>query len=315
MLAIAVVGGGITAAALATGGRAENGVDASAVPQGSIAADTRMGAVELRAADLDGMADYYGPAGIGLDVLERAADVVSLGAHGHELVRLVAAEAAPAAHADAGLFHTAIRFDDAPGLARALVGVASAYPHLYGGASDHAVSHAFYFADPEGNGVELYVDTPRDLWVWEDGEVQMGSAPLDINAFVAEHLGAGTDTGTGSGATVGHVHLKVGDLGQAEAFYSDLLGFAVTARADGAIFLAAGGYHHHLAANTWGSAGAGERPETLGLGSLEVLVPAQADLDVVAARLTDAGAAFDETAGAIVVADPWGTVVELRVAG
>jgi catechol 2,3-dioxygenase len=311
LAALALLGGGITAAVLSSGATDDGGpaTATAGIPQGIIDGDTRMGAVELLAGDLDAMAEYYGPLGIGLDLLERTDAAVSLGDDGEELVRLVAAEGARAGRADAGLFHTAILFDDAPALARALMGVAGRYPSLYGGSADHAVSHAFYFADPEGNGVELYVDTPRDSWVWQDGEVQMGSAPLDINAFVAEHL----DDGTTGGAGVGHVHLKVGDLAQAEAFYADALGFAVTARADGAIFLAAGGYHHHLAANTWASPGAGTRPATLGLGSLEVIVPSEAELDAVEARLADASLPFTRTAGGLETADPWGTVVALRV--
>lgn len=304
--ALVVVGGGVTAALVTSNA----GPAAPQIPQGAIAADTRMGAVELRASDLPAMTAYYGPAGVGLDVLEETTASVSLGSEGRELVRLVAAEGTLASPADAGLFHTAILFDDAPALASTLVALATAYPSLYGGSADHAVSHAFYFADPEGNGVELTVDTPRDSWVWQDGEVQMGSAPLDINAFVAEHLG----TGEAAGATVGHVHLKVGDLAQAEDFYADLLGFAVTARSDGAIFLSAGGYHHHLAANTWSSEGAGERPASLGLGSVEIVVPDAAQLDAIQARLADASVAFEVDGSSVVVADPWGTVVRVSAA-
>nr|WP_246865526.1 VOC family protein [Cryobacterium sp. BB307] len=114
---------------------------------------------------------------------------------------------------------------------------------------------------------------------------------------------------------MGHVHLKVGDLERAEEFYADSLGFAVTARANGAIFLAAGGYHHHVAANTWGSAGAGVRPATLGLGSLELVVPEASELDAIGTRLTEAGVTFERTDAVLTVADPWGTVVEVVAAG
>lgn len=138
-------------------------------------------------------------------------------------------------------------------------------PQSYGGSADHAVSLAFYFADPDGNGLELYTDTPREDWVWQDGQVSMGSAPLDPNEFIQTHLGRSATTTAAGGATMGHVHLRVGDLARARAFYADVLGFAVTAESDGALFHAVGGYHHHVATNTWGSAGAGEHPESLGL--------------------------------------------------
>ncbi|WP_157155665.1 VOC family protein [Diaminobutyricimonas sp. LJ205] len=299
---IAIVAGGITAAVMAAGNAPSDEVPASV-----ISADTRMGAVELKTSNIEAMTDYYGPDGVGLSVLGEEGGIRSLGVDGEELIRLVPTDAELAAPTEAGLYHTAILFPDAPALAGTLAQLASTYPGLYGGSADHAVSHAFYFGDPEGNGVELYVDTPREDWVWEDGYVQMGSEPLDINRFINDNLG---EDSTGE-ATMGHVHLKVGNLEQAEAFYGDTLGFAVTARANGAIFLSAGGYHHHLAANTWGSAGAGVRSDSLGLGSLEVVVPDASELDAVASRLTDAGLEFEQTDAAITVADPWGTVVEL----
>ncbi|WP_210422804.1 VOC family protein [Cryobacterium sp. BB307] len=280
-------------------------------PASLIDADTRMGAVELVTSNIEALTDFYGPAGVGLSLLGETDGIRSLGVDGEEIIRLVPADADPAGPGDAGLYHSAILFPDSPALAGSLARLAGQYPGLYQGSADHAVSHAFYFADPDGNGVELYVDTPRDQWVWEDGQVQMGSAPLDVNAFIGEHLG---DEASGD-ATMGHVHLKVGDLERAEEFYADSLGFAVTARANGAIFLAAGGYHHHVAANTWGSAGAGVRPATLGLGSLELVVPEASELDAIGTRLTEAGVTFERTDAVLTVADPWGTVVEVVAAG
>ena len=326
-------------AALAVGGvwgmAALGGGDAEASAAGStsespvesvIAAETRMGAVDLHAADLDRMTDFYVD-GVGLTALAENGAVVSLGAgagagsdvdaaagatsvgDAEALVRLIGVDAPPANPADAGLYHTAIRFPDEPALARALFRVATLYPSAYQGSADHAVSLAFYFADPEGNGVELYIDRPRDEWVWQNGEVQMGSDALDPNAFLEEHL----ERDTAGTADVGHVHLKVGEIEAARVFYEGVLGFAVTARAEGAIFLSAGGYHHHLAANTWGSAGAGARSQTLGLGAVEVVVPAASDLDALVARLDTAGVDYDRTDAVLTVADPWGTAVVFTV--
>jgi len=326
-------------AALAVGGvwgmAALGGGDAEASAAGStsespvesvIAAETRMGAVDLHAADLDRMTDFYVD-GVGLTALAENGAVVSLGAgagagsdvdaaagatsvgDAEALVRLIGVDAPPANPADAGLYHTAIRFPDEPALARALFRVATLYPSAYQGSADHAVSLAFYFADPEGNGVELYIDRPRDEWVWQNGEVQMGSDALDPNAFLEEHL----ERDTAGTADVGHVHLKVGEIEAARVFYEGVLGFAVTAEAEGAIFLSAGGYHHHLAANTWGSAGAGARSQTLGLGAVEVVVPAASDLDALVARLDTAGVDYDRTDAVLTVADPWGTAVVFTV--
>ena len=311
-VAIALAAGGAVWGAVALGG-GDAVTEASEAPaQSAIAADTRMGAVELRSADLDAMTDFYVD-GVGLASLADDGAAVALGAHdgagAEELVRLVSADARYASPNDAGLFHTAIRFPDEPALARVLLRVATLFPSAYQGAADHAVSLAFYFADPEGNGVELYVDRPRAEWVWKDGAVQMGNAALDPNTFIEQHL----ERETAGIPDMGHVHLKVGDLTAAREFYEGVLGFAVTAEADGAIFLSAGGYHHHLAANTWGSAGAAARPTTLGLGSVGVVVPAASDLDALVDRLESAAVAYERTDAALSVADPWGTTLEFSL--
>lgn len=270
--------------------------------------ETRMGVVELMTADLAGMRSFYADA-VGLDVLTETDERLSLGSRGEELLTITQAEGrAPDEPSGAGLYHSAILYPDRESLARALVGVATVAPSSYAGSADHAVSLAFYFADPDGNGLELYVDTPRDEWVWEDGLVQMGSAPLDPDAFIQEHL---DETSNEPAAGMGHVHLRVGDLQAARAFYADTLGFAVTAQTDGALFFAAGGYHHHLATNTWHSEGGTERAGTLGLDAFTVRVGDETALRAVADRLAEAGAEFTHTAGRLDVEDPWGNTVRL----
>ncbi|GAB3043006.1 VOC family protein [Parafrigoribacterium mesophilum] len=281
------------------------------VPQSVLHAETRMGAVELKVRDLPSMAAFYGQAGVGLGILSETDDAVSLGVNDEELIRLVPADGEHASAQDSGLYHSAIVFPDRPALAQAMVRMATQYPEQFQGAADHRVSKAFYFGDPESNGVELYIDTPSSEWVWEGGQVQMGSDPLDPNAFIQEHLG---DRPTGD-AAMGHVHLKVGDVDQAREFYADTLGFAVTAEANGALFMSAGGYHHHLAANTWGSAGAGVRPAGLGLGEFAVVLPEASELDGVAERLQRADVAFEQDDTGLTVADPWGNQVRFTVAG
>ena len=308
---VAIVAGGVTSVVMATA----NAPAAPAAPDNTVAesvlhADTRMGAVELQVRDIQAMREFYGENGVGLELLSETDGIVSLGLDGEELIRLVPSDGDVASAQDAGLYHSAILFEDGPALAESLVRLAPQYPELFQGATDHAVSEAFYFADPEGNGVELYIDTPREDWVWENGRVQMASDALDPNAFIQEHLGDKTD----GDATMGHVHLKVGNVGQAREFYVDTLGFAVTAEANGALFMSAGGYHHHLAANTWSSGGAGTRPAGLGLGSFEVLVPTASELDGVVTRLQDAALPFEQTDAGLTVADPWGNQVRFTVA-
>ncbi|MCI2956117.1 VOC family protein [Agromyces atrinae] len=264
---------------------------------------TEMGAVELAVTDLDATAAYYRDA-IGLTVLEESDTRVVLG-HDTPLIQLDASDGGADDPRTAGLYHSAILFADAPSLAATLQNIAEKAPQSYQGSADHAVSLAFYFGDPEGNGVELYVDRPRDEWVWQDGQVVMGSEALDPNAFIEQNL-SGDATGD---AQMGHVHLRVGDVGEARAFYADVLGFDVTAESDGAIFYSAGGYHHHLATNSWQSAGAGPRGDGAGLRALTIRLPQASDLDAVAARLVDADVAHELADDVLVTADPWGNTI------
>lgn len=277
--------------------------------QAALHGDTRLGTVELNVSDLAAQRAFYGDV-LGLEVLAETDETVSLGAADQELVRLVRTSDALPAQSDAGLYHSAILYPDETSLAAVLRQVGTQAPEAYQGASDHNVSQAFYFSDPEGNGVELYVDRPRSSWTWDGGRVQMGSAALDPNAFIAEHA---TEQ-PGQAPTVGHVHLEVGDLADARRFYVDTLGFAITSEIDGALFMAAGGYHHHLAANTWNSAGAGKRSSSAGLGSFQVLLPTAAEVDDVADRLSAAGYSAQRNGPGLTVDDPWGNTVSVTVA-
>jgi catechol 2,3-dioxygenase len=232
------------------------------------------GAVQLTVADLNGVQAFYERA-IGLRALERTGDTVALGAEpGRRLIELVgqpdAAQAPPRA---SGLFHTAILVPDRRELARALRRVAEARVP-FTGASDHLVSEALYLNDPEGNGIELYRDRPREQWQFIDGELQMGTFALDVDDLLSALPEGGPDPGMPPGTRVGHVHLKVADLAEAEAFYCDDLGFEVMARAPGALFVATGGYHHHVGLNVWSSAGVpAPGPDTLGLRAVELVDP------------------------------------------
>jgi catechol 2,3-dioxygenase len=279
---------------------------AAAASPGSLPDATGMGVVALRVVNLPNVLAFYRDA-VGFTVLEESGTHAVLG-FDEPLIRLESTDHPLDALTDAGLYHSAVLFDDAPALARTLLRIAEVAPHTYQGATDHLVSQAFYFGDPEGNGLELYVDRPRKEWAWQDGRVVMGGEPLDINAFIAQH----SATDTAGGAVMGHVHLRVGDLAQARAFYEGVLGFDVTAETDGAIFYSAGGYHHHLATNTWQSPAAAVRGDTAGLDAFTVRVPSAADVDAVAARLDANGVGHAEAEGGLITADPWGNSIHVR---
>jgi len=286
-------------------------------------AATGMDAVTLRVGDLPVMVGWYRDA-LGLVELpaEAAAaelaggpGAVVLGRGTTPLVVLVPTPGLPAPRpGEAGLFHTALVFADRASLAAAVASAAAHPRSRYVGASDHLVSQAFYFTDPEGNGIELYWDRARAGWSWDGDRVRMASLPLDPNAFLHEHLDPATAAGAGS-ADVGHVHLKVGDIPTARAFYVDTLGFEVTADLGSALFVSAGGYHHHLGMNTWHSAGAGPRGATLGLGRVAIAVPARADLDALAARLDDHGVPVRDDGRTLRFEDPWRSLLEVTASG
>ena len=274
--------------------------------------DLAMGAVTLRVGDLDAMTAFYRDV-ITLDVLGQSGDRVVLG---RGSVPIVVLEHAPelrhATPRSAGLFHTAILFDTQAELAAALQSVATRAPALFTGSADHLVSQAFYLNDPEGNGIELYWDRSRDRWSWTHGEIEMASLALDPNAFLAEHLTPDAATGP---ASVGHVHLSVGDVASAREFYVDRLGFETTANyGSSALFVSAGGYHHHMAMNTWASAGAGRRGAALGLGRVEILLPTSDDLGATTERMRHHGVVARDDGASVAFDDPWANELTLRVA-
>lgn len=286
-----------------------------------LSAQLQMDAVSLRVGDLEGMSSYYSEA-LALTPIEersRGAEVHRvLGRGTTPFVRLIHTPDLPeTSPREAGLFHTAFLFDDAAALAATVYRTAQHPASRFSGSSDHLVSEAFYFSDPEGNGIELYVDRPRDQWVRENGELKMGTLFLDPNEYLRTHLDEATlDSVTTRPGRVGHVHLQVGDVRMAEQFYVDALGFEPTvAGYPGALFASAGGYHHHVAMNTWNSRGAGPRAARLGLGDVAITLPGREDLDALVSRLSARGIAFADDGRAVVVRDPWGTQVTLALPG
>ena len=250
-----------------------------------------MGAVTLRVGNLDAMIAYYRDA-VTLTLLSHDGPVAVLGRGTTPIVILQhAPELAAAEPRSAGLFHTAILFDTQAQLAAATYSVATKFPGTFTGSADHLVSQAFYFTDPEGNGIELYWDRDRSSWSWTHGEVEMATLYLDPNGFIQEHLTDQGITDPSSGnAVVGHVHLSVGDVASARECYVNRLGFEATANfGSQALFVSAGGYHHHMAMNTWNSAGAGKRRLALGLGNVDIVVPTADDLGALDERMSHFG--------------------------
>jgi catechol 2,3-dioxygenase len=286
---------------------------------GSIDPATSMGPVRLTVAELERARDFYRDA-IGLTELPSANGAVRLGAGDRRVVELVGdPAAAPRPRGTSGLFHLAILVPTRADLARALQRVAEAGWRL-SGASDHLVSEALYLSDPEGNGIEIYRDRPREEWPVRDGVLQMDTLPLDLDGVLSELRREDSSAGMPEGTRIGHVHLNVGDLEAAEAFYSGALGFDVTVRGyPGALFVSAGGYHHHLGLNTWAGEGAPPAPEgSRGLREFEIVVPTSSSLEELENRLSEKGVqarpSGEGNETALHLVDPSGNRVALAAA-
>lgn len=285
-----------------------------------IAADTTLGAVSLVVSDLNRARGFYETV-LGLRVEELADGGLAFGAADPDglmrvLMRLYGDPPAPALDRTAtGLFHLAILLPTRIDLGHALMRLANSRWPL-DGASDHLVSEALYLSDPDGNGIEIYRDRPRDEWRYDGDQLEMATLALDLRSIIAE---LGPDPApqptVPSATTIGHVHLQVADVGDAEAFYHGVLGFAVTVRGyPGALFVSAGGYHHHLGLNTWHSLGSGPAaPGSVGLRSYEVLLPDTSELDRVLTRVRAARLPIEtDGLGVAAVRDPSGNLVVLR---
>ncbi|QKG92111.1 VOC family protein [Halorubrum salinarum] len=256
--------------------------------------ETRIGRAALRVADLDETTAFYRDV-VGLAVLDRDAERATLGAGGTPLLVVERDPDRPArGRTDAGLFHTAFRVPSRAALGEALGRVRERW--RLDGASDHLLSEALYLDDPEGNGVEIYRDRPREEWPTDpDGTPRMATDPLDVEGVAAAAEGGADPAGVvdraPAGTDVGHVHLEVASLTAFEAVYVDSLGFEIGMAGPDVRFVAAGGYHHHLGANTW--RGRTTPAAGRGLAWFEVVVPDAAALDAVRARLDAVAAERD----------------------
>jgi catechol 2,3-dioxygenase len=283
---------------------------------------TEIGTVHLTVTDLDRARTFYERA-LGLQATESDGAVLRLGAAGGiPLLELHGdPSATPLDHRLTGLFHFAVLVPTRPDLALALVRLLRAGWQLTG-ASDHLVSEALYLHDPDGNGIEIYRDRPQSEWSHDAaGELRMATLPLDLHDLLNEvdgELAAAQDpehqlAGMPPATRMGHVHLQVSELNEIERFYEDVVGFDVMVRTyPGALFVSAGGYHHHIGLNTWNSRGAGAPPEGMvGLRAFEVRMPHQGAFEAVVRRIETAGASVQRDGETALVRDPSGNGVLL----
>ena len=247
---------------------------------------TQIGLVSLTVADFGRSLSYY-EQNIGLSLLHQEGNVAVLGTGKRPLLELVEQPGAKLSRGTTGLYHFAL-------LVPSRLELAKTFKHLVdtetplGGFSDHSVSEAIYLSDPDGNGIEIYRDRPQKEWPRQNGRLQMNTLPLDLQSLIGELNGRSPQwAGLHPNTKMGHIHLHVRDLDEAEDFYSNILGFERIMRyGTAAGFVSAGGYHHHIGLNTWAGKDAPPPPQgAVGLRHYHIILPAQAALDTVASRL------------------------------
>lgn len=274
---------------------------------------TRLGRVVLQVSDLPRSIAYYEEI-LGMRVLARGDDDAQLGAHGdgRVIIELRAAPGVkPPPRPRLGLYHFAILLPSRAHLGAFVQHLANL--HVRAGTADHLVSEAVYLQDPDNLGIEVYADRPRDAWRVSGDELAMTTEPLDLASLVADAEGVAWH-GMPAGTVLGHVHLHVGDLDEGAAFYHQAVGFdKVVWSYPGALFLAAGGYHHHLGTNTWARGAKPADEDEARLVEWEVVLPAATDVDAVAESLAARGVMAERQDGTIRARDPWGTAVRVRV--
>jgi catechol 2,3-dioxygenase len=297
-----------------------------APPRYRLPAATRLGAVRLQVADLERSLEWYRRV-LGLEPLDRSprpggaldrpGRVARLSAPGASAPLVELHERPGAApvprRGRLGLYHYAILLPDRPSLGRFLRHVTEIGERA--GMSDHLVSEALYLTDPDGLGIEVYADRARGDWRHEDGQLTMATIPLDVEAVLGA-AGGGRWSGMPSGTELGHVHLFVADLERAATFYHAGLGFDKTVWSyPGALFLSAGGYHHHLGVNTWATGATPAGPDEARLLEWEVIVPSFPDAAAAIASIVEAGGTVEHSTDGGVARDPWGTTVRVRGVG
>jgi catechol 2,3-dioxygenase len=290
------------------------GTDEASRPAAHLPDALRLGHVRLAVSDLARSLEYYtGVLGLEAQRTDGSSAALHVAGESEPLVELVEQPGVSpiAAHSRLGLYHFAILVPDRAALGRFLGHLARTGTRI--GASDHLVSEALYLRDPDGLGIEVYRDRPRSEWRRTNGELAMASDPLDTAGVLA----AGNDepwTGMPRGTVMGHVHLHVGDIPAASRFYHDALGLdRMVASYPGALFMSAGGYHHHLGVNTWAGSAPPASERDARLLEWRIVLPAADDARGVAERLEGAGHSVSRDDGGWLASDPWDT--RLRLVG
>lgn len=276
---------------------------------------TRLGRARLQVTDLPRSLDFYTKV-LGFRLLSQQDGVATLAAVGDDraIIELHGGASKPVPRGGRqGLFHFAILLPDRASLGRFFVHLSDT--GVRAGASDHLVSEAIYLSDPDGLGIEVYADRPRETWRHEGRELSMATIALDAQSVV-EAAGGEPWTGMPAGTTLGHVHLHVGSLEEARAFYHDALGLDLVVWSyPGALFFSAGGYHHHLGANTWAKGQPSAAPDEARLLDWEVVLPDVSSVDAARASLEIHGHVAVRTDDGWSFRDPWGTQLTLVAAG
>lgn len=286
--------------------------------QTRIDAGTKMGPVHYTVSDLERLSDFYREI-LGFALIEQSDETVSLGAGGRELLRLTKDPGARRVRGTTGLYHTAFLVPARWDLAHLVLRIAESRTPIQG-TSNHGTHLAIYLPDPEGNGIELAWDFPQEAWPMKDGKMSFESMPrqgVDIDELMTELKRDPADwPGLPADTSVGHVHLHVSDLESSERFYHGVLGFDITMKSYefGALFVSAGGYHHHIGGNIWRGVGAPSAPtDALGLRTFSVILPDDAAMDRVRARLAEERVESTSTKEGLLVRDPSGIGLILSV--
>ncbi len=281
-------------------------------PRHRLPSATRLGRVRLQVSDLARSIAYYERV-LGLRVLARGDGAATLAAHGDD-APLVELHERPGAtpvprRGRLGLYHFAILLPNREALGRFIAHLARIGE--YAGMSDHLVSEALYLTDPDGLGIEVYADRPRSSWRYESEQIEMATTPLDA-ADLIRAAGDEPWNGMPAGTVIGHVHLYIDDLAEGAAFYHDTLGFDKTVwNYPGALFMSAGGYHHHLGTNTWAAGAPRSQDADARLIDWEIVLPTDADVAAAAERLTGSGYHVVADGRHAQATDPWGTTLRL----
>ena len=293
---------------------------AQQTPTTAIDPATEVGLLALTVADLERSLAFY-TGSIGLAVLERDGSRATLGAGGAGGTPLLLLEEKPGARpfphdrpGYTGLYHFAILVPTRADLGRWLRHWLET-GHPLPGQGDHLVSEALYITDPDGNNIEIYRDRPRAEWTYANGQIRMATDPVDLRGVLEEAEREGLPwSGMAAGTRLGHMHLQVGDIPQAQEFYVDVLGFDLMAAMPTALFISAGGYHHHIGMNIWHSRGASPTPaDVAGLRFYTIDFATEEARAATVARLDAAGIAHRETPAGIIVEDPWRNTIVLQV--